>query len=251
MPKSIISEGKTSTEAIEKGLKKLNFTKNMVEIKVLETEKKKSFFSILEPRIVKVELTIKENIKNTEKAEIKEKHVKPQKEKIEKESFRRMGEKHKLSMEEREIAKSNITTFLTRFCQDLEEHEIIFEIGENESYITVQLEGKDIHFLIGYRGEVLNAFQSILSGIANQNVQGKVNVILDIEGYRGKRKKTLESLADKLSKTVIKTGKTITLEPMSAYERKIIHTRLQGNHKVRTYSIGEEPHRKVVIALNK
>ena len=73
MPKSIISEGKTSTEAIEKGLKKLNVTKNMVEIKVLETEKKKSFFSILEPRIVKVELTIKENIKKYRKGRNKRK----------------------------------------------------------------------------------------------------------------------------------------------------------------------------------
>ena len=248
MPKSIISEGKTSTEAIEKGLKKLNVTKNMVEIKVLETEKKKSFFSILEPRIVKVELTIKENIKNTEKAEIKEKHVKPQKEKIEKESFRRMGEKHKLSTEEREIAKSNLTTFLTRFCQDLEEHEIIFEIGENESYITVQLEGKDIHFLIGYRGEVLNAFQLILNSVSNRASKEKTRIILNISDYREKREKSLEELADKISKTVIRTGKAITLEPMMAYERKIIHNRLQSSNKVKTYSIGEEPYRKVVIS---
>lgn len=244
MTKTIISEGKTSTEAIEKGLKKLNVTKNMVEIKILETEKKKSFFSILDPRVVKVELTLKENFEDTEK------HFKNN-EKIEKEHIKRNTEKRKLSREEIDLAKSNITKFLTKFSQDLEENQIIFDIGEEESHITVKLEGKNISFLIGYRGEVLNAFQSILSGIANQNIESKVNVILDIEGYRKKRKITLERLAEKLAKTVIKTGKSITLEPMSAYERKIIHTHLQENHKVKTYSIGEEPNRKVIIELKK
>ena len=73
----------------------------------------------------------------------------------------------------------------------------------------------------------------------------------ELEEYQEMQIKTLEELAEKISKTVIRTGKAITLEPMTAYERKIIHTKLQQNNKVKTFSKGEEPHRRLVITLNK
>ena len=95
------------------------------------------------------------------------------------------------------------------------------------------------------------ALQSILSAVASKNLEQKIRVILDIEGYKAKREKTLEDLAEKVAKTVIKTRKSVTLEPMQPYERKIIHSKLQGNPRVETVSIGEEPHRKVVISLKK
>ena len=93
--------------------------------------------------------------------------------------------------------------------------------------------------------------QTILSAIAGKGIEQKVRVILDIEGYKAKREKTLEDLAEKIAKTVIKSKKSVTLEPMQAYERKIIHSKLQENSKVETYSVGEEPRRRVVIALKK
>ena len=93
--------------------------------------------------------------------------------------------------------------------------------------------------------------QTLLSSVANKDIEEKVRVVLDISGYKEKRKKVLEELADKVSKTVIKTGKKVTLEPMPAYERKIIHSRLQNNSKIITDSVGEEPHRRVVIELKK
>ena len=102
--------------------------------------------------------------------------------------------------------------------------------------------------MIGYRGETLNSLQVILTSIANKNYNTRAKVLLDIQGYREKRKVVLEELAIKISKTVLKTGKSITLEPMSAYERKIIHNKLQENDKISTHSIGEEPHRRVVIS---
>ena len=105
-----------------------------------------------------------------------------------------------------------------------------------------------MNLLIGYRGEVLNALQNILNSIANRESNARVRVILNVSNYKQKREKSLEELADKIAKTVLKTGKSITLEPMMAYERKIIHSRLQSNNKVTTYSVGEEPYRKVVIA---
>lgn len=225
---SVIAEGKTTAEAIENGLKQLNVSKDKVNIKVLENAEKRSFFSILAPRVVKVELTLKD---------VKE-HYAPMQEHV-----------NQITPEQIEIAKKNLTVFLDEFSTKFEDFD--YDIKVNGNDINVELKGNDSSKLIGYRGETLNSIQIVMSTIANKNVMGKVRIILDITGYREKRKKVLEDLADKISKTVIKTGKTIMLEPMPAYERKIIHTRLQNNEKVKTFSKGEEPYRKIVISKNK
>ena len=222
MNNSIIAEGKTTAEAIENGLKELKVSKDKVNVKVLENTEKRSFFSILAPRIVKVELTLKEN---------------------------RQAPIMEIQPEQIEQAKQNIITFLNDFSKKFEDLNYNIEIKENN--IVLELMGKDANRLIGYRGETLNALQTIITIISNKELTGKVRVILDIADYRKKKKKVLEDLADKVSKTVLKTGRTITLEPMPAYERKIIHSRLQNNDKVKTFSKGEEPYRKIVISKNK
>ena len=90
-----------------------------------------------------------------------------------------------------------------------------------------------------------------MSAIAGKGIGCRVRVILDIENYREKRKKTLEDLAEKIAKTVVKTRKSVKLEPMQAYERKIIHSKLEQNSKVETISVGEEPYRRVVVSLKR
>ena len=228
MPKTIISEGKTTNEAIENGLKELNVTKNDVEIKILENTEKRSFFSILAPRVVKVEMTVKEkNISNKDK-ENKEKII--------------------YNIEER---RKKIEIFLEEFIKKLKNKEINYSIDIINNKLKVEFYGEYATKLIGYRGETLNSLQIILSSIANNGFEDRVKVILDIGGYREKREKTLEELAVKISKTVMKTGKSITLEPMTAYERKIIHSKLQENEKIDTHSIGEEPNRRIVIKNRK
>ena len=228
--KKYVFEGKTSTEAIEKGLKELKLKKEEVEINILKDDQKRSFFSILEPRIIKVEIIKKdEPLKKDDKEDGRKK------------------EKHELSKEGIEKAKENIKVFLDEFIKVFSNEQISYKISNDEYYVIVEIFGENTNNLIGYRGETLNAIQNILSSIANKNIEEKMRVILDISGYKDKRKKVLEELADKVSKTVVRTGKKITLEPMPAYERKIIHSRLQNNNKVITQSIGEEPHRKIVI----
>ena len=228
MEKSIISEGKTTNEAIEKGLKILNVSKNKVDIQVLENEEKRSFFSILTPRVVKVQLTLKD---------VEEEH------KIVKKEIN-------LSQEEQDIAVKNVEEFLKEFLNKLEKDEKLeYSIKADKSGVYVNINDKNLGYLIGYRGETLYALQNVLSAIAGKKIENKVRVFLDIESYRAKREKTLEELAEKISKTVIKTKKSITLEPMQAYERKIIHSKLQNNELVTTKSIGEEPRRRVVISL--
>ena len=231
MPKTIIAEGKTTSEAISNGLKELNVSKEKVNIKILEEHEKRSFFSILAPRVVKVELTIKED-NNIE-------HEKKNKEII---------KSIKTSKEGLNEGKNRIESFLKDFSKEFQE--LKYNITENieDSFIEVDLSGESSKSLIGYRGEVLNSFQVILNSVANKGANEKIRIILNISNYRQKREKALEELAEKVSKTVLKTGKSITLEPMMAYERKIIHNRLQSSKKVKTYSVGEDPYRRVVIS---
>ena len=225
MPRKIISEGKTTAEAIEKGLKTLKLSKENVEIKILENEEKRSFFSILTPRTVKVEITEKENEIKKEKNENKI---------------------NKLTQNDIDIINNNISNFLSEFANKVGNINFTINIEENTAF--VELEGETSKMLIGYRGETLNSLQTVISSIANKNLENKAKVIVNIADYREKRKKVLEDVAVKVAKTVIRTGKKITLEPMSAYERKIIHSKLQDHPQINTYSIGEEPYRQVVIS---
>ena len=221
----IIAQGKTTNEAIENGLKELKVSRNQVEIKVLEKEDKRSFFSILTPRVVKVELTLKETDKKTVN-KVKE---------------------YDRNIDEIQEAKGQVEEFLNTFLPQMDSS-LSYESKVEDYTIMIEIKGNLAGTLIGYRGETLNAMQNILSAIANKKASGKIKLTLDIENYREKRKKVLEDLADKVSKTVLRTGKSITLEPMMAYERKIIHSKLQDNPKIETHSIGENDNRRIVIS---
>ena len=227
MADAFIFEGKTTNEAIEKGLKELKVSKNDVEIKVLD-EEKRSFFSILEKRVVKVELKIKENNRNIE--EIKKEHISTSHESLEK-------------------ALVNLNNFLDKWIKTFNDETLSYESKINNEYIEVEFKGEKINYLIGYRGEVLNSLQVVLSSIAGKNIQEKIRVTVDISGYKEKREKILISLAQKEANRVLKTRKSIALEPMTAYERKIIHTALQNHPKVTTKSVGEGNNRKIIIYL--
>lgn len=229
MPNTMIFEGKTTNEAIEKGLKHFKASKDMVETKILE-EEKRSFFSILTPRVVKVEMWLKE----TEKEE-KRNHL----------------NKEKINEADKEKAVEIIRKFLDEFLTKLPSEDAKYDIEIVEEYIEVSIQAKNISYLIGYRGETLSELQVLLNAILRNKLRTGLRVTVDVCGYKKERKRTLEELADKVARNVIKTGKTITLDPMRPYERKIIHSKLQENTKIKTHSIGEEPHRKIVISLNK
>ena len=165
MPNSIISEGKTTNEAIENGLKKLHASKNQVEVKVLESEDKRSFFSILAPRVVKVELTLKENNNYDNQEEVQESKPK---------------EVKKYSTEELNSAESNIKAFLEDFLPKLGQ-DIKYNISKNETGIELAINGESAGYFIGYRGETLYSLQNILVAVASKGLQARVRVILDIE----------------------------------------------------------------------
>lgn len=129
--------------------------------------------------------------------------------------------------------------------------DVTIESIENDNFVTLDLIGKDLGILIGRRGETLDALQYLTNLTVARHFDERSKYILDVEGYRKKREETLEHLAKKLAERVKESGKNLSLEPMSPYERRIIHTVLQSDEQVRTFSEGEEPYRKVVIAKKK
>ena len=175
MENKVVAEGKTTNEAIENGLKILKVSKNKVDIKVLENEDKRSFFSILTPRVVKVELTLKEQA--NEEAEVGKRNNKIKQEII-------------LSEEEQQKAQENAEEFLKVFIGKLDE-KISYKIEKEKSGLKIELNSENLGYLIGYRGETLYSLQNILAAIAGKGIDNRVRVILDIEGYKQKREKTL------------------------------------------------------------
>lgn len=131
------------------------------------------------------------------------------------------------------------------------EVEADISVSEDEENIVVDINGDDIGIIIGHRGETMDALQYLTSLVVNKEFEDYKRVILNVENYRQKREETLIKLANRLAEKVVKYKKPVTLEPMNPYERRIIHSSLQGHKFVETYSTGEEPKRKVVIALKK
>jgi spoIIIJ-associated protein len=125
-------------------------------------------------------------------------------------------------------------------------------IEEENNVIRVDLVGEDMGILIGYRGETLDSLQYLISLVVNKNHDMEYKrVVLDTENYRYKREETLRRLARRVSEKVKRTGKAVKFEPMNPYERRIIHSTLQNDSWVNTYSEGKEPFRRVVVILKK
>ena len=124
------------------------------------------------------------------------------------------------------------------------------DIVEEKEAIKININGKDMGILIGYRGDTLDSLQYLVSLVINKGHEREYKrVLLDTENYRQKREETLKRLADKVSFRVKRSGRYVKLEPMNPYERRIIHFALQDNPYVDTYSEGEEPYRRVVVDL--
>lgn len=127
----------------------------------------------------------------------------------------------------------------------------IDQVDLEEDRVRINIAGKDVGLLIGRKGETLNALQFVVGLIYNRNREEKTRIILDVEDYRKKKEQSLQSLALRLSDKVKNTKKNVVMRPMSSQERRIVHTALQADPQVTTYSTGDEPNRKVVISLKR
>jgi spoIIIJ-associated protein len=127
--------------------------------------------------------------------------------------------------------------------------EVIYD--KENANVEINVDGDEMGVLIGKRGQTLDSLQYLVSLVVNKNSENYIKVKLDTENYRARRKETLENLAKNIAFKVKRTRKPVSLEPMNPYERRIIHSALQNDKFVETYSEGEEPYRKVVINIKK
>jgi len=154
----------------------------------------------------------------------------------------------KVIYEAKEERTEQVDTFLTGLFERMDV-EVSLDISEAEGSISVILTGKDPGALIGRRGETLDAIQHLTNYVVNRSVSGRVRINLDAENYRQRRNEALESLATRTAGKVVKYRRNMTLDPMNAYERHVIHTALQEHGQVSTFSVGSEPNRRVVVAF--
>lgn len=119
---------------------------------------------------------------------------------------------------------------------------------QNDDGVLFNIQGSNLGVIIGRRGQTLDALQYLVNVVANRHAEKHVRLTLDAENYRLRRKETLEQLADRIAKKAVQMNKHVRLEPMSASERKVIHSFLQNRTNVATFSEGEEPHRYIVVA---
>ena len=269
--------GKTEEEAISKALAQLGLDRDDVSVEILERAKS-GFLGIgSSPARVRVYHGPEDGEKTAPKAEAKPEpeprqetkkefrpEPKPRREKPRKQEPREdrpaapRAEAPRPAPvpvdlgEEVDDEKSRaIRTFLTGLLEHMECSAEIRVYPPEKGRYKVILEGKQMGTLIGRRGETLDAIQQLTSYSVNRSGGSRVRVQLDAEGYREKREQSLQHLAKKVAGKVVKYRRSVTLEPMNAYERHVIHTALQDVPGVTTYSTGTEPNRRVIVAYDR
>ena len=265
--------GKTEDEAISKALAQLGLDRDDVSVEILERAKS-GFLGLGScPAKVRVsygpeeeEPTAPVQEEQPKKAEPKPRSEKPQqpkvREKEKKEERPAPVQEEKAPAEETAPAVDRgdevndekaqaIRKFLSGLLEQMESPADIHIYQPEKGRYQVILEGKNLGGLIGRRGETLDAIQQLTSYAVNRSGSGRVRVQLDAENYRAKREQSLQHLARKVAAKVTRYRRSVTLEPMNAYERHVIHTALQDVPCVTTYSTGTEPNRRVIVAYDR
>lgn len=266
---------KTKEEAIEKASIDLGVPSYELDIQVI-SEGSTGFLGFgSKPAVIKVRKKedIEADIEKEEAAEIEAKKPHPKKKKKnhqpkeegtqEKEAApkqeKKQSEKSAHEPKEPKPVPERTDEEIAAFKKDAEEFlkgvfeamgiEVVInsDYDKEEGSLDIDFEGPDMGILIGKRGQTLDSLQYLTSLVVNKENKEYVRVKLDTENYRKRRKDTLENLAKNIASKVKKTKKTIVLEPMNPYERRIIHSALQGNKSVETFSEGSEPYRHIVV----
>lgn len=146
--------------------------------------------------------------------------------------------------------KQRAETFLADVFQAMDlDAKVSTSYDRETGMLTIDMKGENMGVLIGKRGQTLDSLQYLVSLVVNKGIDGYIHVKADTENYRERRKKTLENLAKNIAAKVKRNRTSVALEPMNPYERRIIHSALQGDRYVTTYSEGEEPYRKVIVTM--
>ena len=248
--------GKTEDEAIRAALSQLGLERDDVSVEILERSKS-GFLGIgSSPAKVRVsyELDVAEEpeVPQAKPAEKKPVEKKPESKPEPKPepAPEKKPEQSAAPVSETEDA-DRIRAFLTGLLEHMDCRAQVKVYEEEKNRYKVILEGQRLGALIGRRGETLDAIQQLTNYAVNSGRDKRVRIHVDAENYRAKREQSLESLANKVAGKVLKYRRSVTLEPMNAYERHVIHAALQDVKGVTTYSIGTEPNRRVVVAYDR
>ncbi len=240
-------------EAVTLALADLKLTRDEVDVTILE-EPSRGFFGIgsklAKVRVEKKKVEEPEPVKQPEEKKPVTEAKKDHKQQKKKESA---AAKRKFEVTEKpsdlvDIEENEATVFLKNVTEQMG-LKLNIKAQGNDSSMYFDISGDDSGTIIGKRGQTLDSIQYLTSLVVNKNREKYMRVIVDAENYRAKREKTLEQLANRLADKVIRTKKSVRLEPMNPYERKVIHATLQSNPSVITRSEGEEPYRRVIIEL--
>lgn len=205
--------GKNTEEAIRKGLEELKVSREDVKIEVLEEASSGGVLGILSAKMAKVRLTVDKKI-----SDVQAEDTINRLDKILKELFKITGDDG-----------------------------IEYKIEKGKNQINLTITGDKVSRLIGYKGKTIESFQSLLNAMLQRENEESAKVFVEVNDYKKRKEEKLKNLANKMANNVIRFRKPIRLEPMSAYERLIIHTELAKRDDVETESQGEEPRRRVVI----
>lgn len=279
MDEYITVSAKTLDDAITDALVELGVTSDQLDYIVIEKgsagflgigmkqavikarRKKEEPVEAIEPEAVAEEPVKEEPVKEEPAKEEKRDNRKKKNRKSSHHKDYREQEEHREAApakekKEVELAPVEEVTMETcrKFVQDvleamhMEDVQVTASVDE-EGALAINMDGKDMGILIGKRGQTLDSLQYLTNRVANKMQSGYVRVKLDTEDYRRRRKETLENLARNIASKVKRTRRTVALEPMNPYERRIIHSALQADPAVTTHSEGEEPYRRVVVTL--
>ena len=255
---------KTVDDAINEGLARLGTTSDKMEVDVIERESS-GFLGLFGKHDAKVRVRLKEIkpapvmekkvVKDTKPASVRNNVETKTEEKpvvdIQRKPKKKFDEIEKIepvSADRQEKAKADAVKFLTDVFKAMKLEAVVnveFDAAENE--LSIDVKAEDMGVLIGKRGQTLDSLQYIVSLAINKDSNEYVKVKLDSENYRIRRKETLENLAKNIASKVKRTGRPVSLEPMNSFERRIIHSALQGDPDCETFSEGNDPYRKVVV----
>ena len=246
--------GKTEEEAIRKGLEQLGLERDDVSVEILE--RARSGFLGIGSSPAKVRVTYELDVAEEPKPEApkakpaeKKPEPKPAEKKAEPKAEEKKTEPAAPACDNDDARR--IKDFLTGLLEHMDSTAEVKVYEEEKNRYKVILEGQKLGALIGRRGETLDAIQQLTNYAVNSGRDKRVRIHVDAENYRAKREQSLESLANKVAGKVLKYRRSVTLEPMNAYERHVIHAALQDKEGVTTYSIGTEPNRRVVVAYER
>ena len=260
----ITVSAKTLEDAITEALIQLGVTSDQLEYEVIE-KGSAGFLGIgMKQAVIKArrkvveepEAEIVEDVKSEPAVMKKEEPKTVKKEIAKKETIKKETVKKEPAKKEADLAKVESQTieacekFIYDVLKAMDMTDVkVTSVVDEEGALSIDMEGSNMGILIGKRGQTLDSLQYLTNRVANKMQEGYVRVKLDTEDYRRRRKETLENLAKNIASKVKRTRRTVSLEPMNPYERRIIHSALQGDPAVSTHSEGEEPYRRVVVTL--